>query len=201
MKKFSLVTLFIGAIIFTACNSNSNSETKNSDSTSTSMSNNDTNKMAPAPSADTSKMVTVGDDAKDFSKDAAQGGMMEVQLGNIAMKNGGSQAVKDFGKMMVDDHTKINGQLKDLAAKKNVDLPTAVSDGQQKDIDKLSKETGKEFDKDYVSIMVKDHKNDIDAFKKAEDKISDADYKSFISDALPTLQKHLAAIEAINKKM
>ena len=79
MKKFSLVTLFIGAIIFTACNSNSNSETKNSDSTSTSMSNNDTNKMAPAPSADTSKMVTVGDDAKDFSKDAAQGGMVALR--------------------------------------------------------------------------------------------------------------------------
>jgi len=201
MKKFIMASLIIGAIFFTACNSNSNSETMNSDSTTSTMSNNDTNKMAPAPSADTSKMETVGDDAKDFSKDAAQGGMMEVQLGNIAMKNAGSQAVKDFGKMMVDDHTKINSQLKDLAAKKNVSLPTAVSDSQQKDIDKLSKETGKEFDKDYVSMMVKDHKNEIDAFKKAEDKISDADYKSFISEALPTLQKHLSAIEAINKKM
>ena len=146
-------------------------------------------------------MAKVGDDAKDFSKDAAQGGMMEVQLGNIAMKNSGTQAIKDFGKMMVDDHTKINNGLKDLASKKNVDLPTSVSDHQQKDIDKLSKETGKEFDKDYVPMMIKDHKEDIKAFKNAEDKISDTDYKNFISNALPTLQKHLDAIKSIKKKM
>lgn len=199
MKKFSLASLIIGAIFFSACNGNSNSGSMNSDSTSTTTSG-DTNKMMSS-SSETSKMTMVGDDAKDFSKDAAQGGMMEVQLGNIAMKNGGTQAVKDFGKMMVDDHTKINDQLKDLASKKMVDLPSAVSDDQQKDIDKLSKETGKQFDKDYVSMMVKDHKADIDAFKKNEQKISDADYKSFISNALPTLQKHLNAIEAINKKM
>ena len=160
----------------------------------------DTSKMMSS-SSDTSKAGKVGDDAKDFSKEAAQGGMMEVQLGNVAMKNGGTRAVKDFGKMMVDDHTKINDQLKDLASKKNVDLPSSVSDHQQKDIDKLSKENGKAFDKDYVSMMVKDHKDDIDAFKKAEDKISDSDYKNFISNALPTLQKHLDAIETIKKKM
>lgn len=207
MKKLSLASLIIGAILFSACNGNSNSGSMNSDSTSTTtnsdankMASSDTNKMMSS-SSDTSKMTMVGDDAKDFSKEAAQGGMMEVQLGNLAMKNGGTQAVKDFGKMMVDDHTKINDQLKDLAAKKMVTLPSSVSDKQQKDIDKLSKETGKSFDKDYVSMMVKDHKDDIDAFKKAEDKISDADYKNFISNALPTLQKHLDAIKAINKKM
>lgn len=200
MKKLSLASLIIGAVFFSACNGSSSSDTMNSDTTATMTSRSaDTNQMRPL--SDTSKMAMVGDDAKDFSKDAAQGGMMEVELGKIAMKNGGTQAVKNFGKMMVDDHTKINDQLKDLAAKKNVDLPATVSDDQQKDIDKLSKETGKEFDKDYVSMMVKDHKDDIDAFKKAEDKISDSDYKSFISNALPILEKHLNAIEAIDKKM
>lgn len=169
----------------------------NSDTTSSTM-NTDTSKMM---SSDTSQMTTVGDDAKDFSKEAAQGGMMEVQLGQIAMKNGGSQAVKGFGKMMVDDHTQINNQLKDLASRKNVDIPTSVSDDQQKDIDKLSKETGKEFDKDYVKMMIKDHKDDIDAFKKAGDKISDSDYKSFIQNTVPTLQKHLNAIQEIDKNM
>lgn len=202
MKKLSLASLVIGAIFFAGCNGNSNSGSMNADSTSTTMSNNDTNKVAPSSSSsDTTKMAMVGDDAKDFSKEAAQGGMMEVKLGNIATNNAGTQAIKDFGKMMVDDHTKINDQLKDLASKKNVALPDSVSDAQQKDIDKLSKETGKEFDKDYVSMMVKDHKHDIDAFKKAEKKISDSDYKNFISNALPTLQKHLDAIEAIDKKM
>lgn len=197
MKKLSMASLIIGAIFFTSCNGNSDSGNMNSDTTSSTM-NTDTSKMM---SSDTSQMTTVGDDAKDFSKEAAQGGMMEVQLGQIAMKNGGSQAVKGFGKMMVDDHTQINNQLKDLASRKNVDIPTSVSDDQQKDIDKLSKETGKEFDKDYVKMMIKDHKDDIDAFKKAGDKISDSDYKSFIQNTVPTLQKHLNAIQEIDKQM
>ncbi len=201
MKKLSFASLIILATFLAACNSNSNSDHTTSDTTSAVMRSNDTNKMASSSSSDTLKQATVGDDAKDFSKEAAQGGMMEVQLGKIAMENGGTQAIKNFGKMMVDDHTKINDQLKDLASKKNVDLPASVSEGQQKDIDKLSKETGKKFDKDYVSMMVKDHKDDIDAFKKAQDKISDNDYKNFISNALPTLQKHLDAIETIDKKM
>ena len=197
MKKLSIVFLMIGAILFSACNSNSNSGNMNLDS-AVNMINTDTSKMM---SPDTSKMATVDIDAKDFSKEAAQGGMMEVQLGQVAIKNGGSQAVKGFGKMMVDDHTQINNQLKDLASRKNVDLLTSVSDNQQKDIDKLSKETGKEFDKDYAKMMIKDHKNDIDAFKKAEDKISDSDYKNFIQNTVTTLQKHLNAIQEINKHM
>jgi len=196
MKKFSIGLVIIASAIFSACNGSSDSGNMNSDSTN--MMNSDTNRMMPS---DTSAMNRMNDDAKDFSKEAAQGGMMEVQLGNIALKNGNSQEVKDFGKMMVDDHTKLNNQLHDLAAQKNIDLPAAVSGDQQEEIDKLSKETGKEFDKDYTSMMVKDHKDDIDAFKKNEDKISDNDYKTFISDALPILQKHLDAIEAISKKM
>ncbi len=200
MKKLSLASLIIGAIMFSACNGNSNSGSTNAaDTTSTTTSTDTSSKMSSKP--DTAKMTMASDDVKDFSNAAAQGGMFEVQLGNIAMKNGGTQAVKDFGKMMVDDHTKINNELQDLAAKKNVTLPAAVSDAQQKDIDKLSKETGKAFDKDYVSMMIKDHKEDINAFKKNLDKISDSDYKTFITNALPTLQKHLDAIEAIHKKM
>lgn len=189
MKKINLVA-FISAVIFLiACNGSTNSPGMYSDSTS-SMTKADSNLVA-ASSSD------VSNDIKDFSKEAAQGGMMEVKLGKIAMKNGKSQAVKDFGKMMVDDHTKINDQLKKLASNKNIDLPATVSDAQQKEIDKLSNESGSAFDKDYVKMMTKDHKEDIEAFKKEGDRASDSDYKSFISKTLPTLQKHLDAIEAI----
>ena len=199
MKKLSLAFIVGGALMLSACNGNSNTNSSSTDSTTSTMSTTDTssNKMT----SDTSKMMTVGDDAKDFSQDAATGGMMEVELGKIAEKNSATQSIKDFGKMMVDDHSKINDELKDLASKKNVALPSTVTSDQQKDIDKLSKETGKDFDKDYVSMMIDDHKKDIADFKKAGDKITDPDYKDFIMKALPTLQKHLDAIEAIHKKM
>lgn len=174
----------------------------NSDTTSSKMASTDTSKMASsADTSNTSKMVMASDEAQNFSKDAYLDGMTEVGLGKIAMKNGGTQSVKDFGKMMVDDHTKIDNEIQDLAKKYMIDLPTTVNADQQKDIDKLSKETGKDFDKDYVKMMVEGHKKAIATFKKEGDKITESDYKDFIMKTLPTLQKHLDAIEAINKKM
>ncbi|HEY5464583.1 MAG TPA: DUF4142 domain-containing protein [Hanamia sp.] len=202
MKKLSFASLIIGAIFFSACNGNSSkSGAMNSDSTSNTMSS-DSNKMSSSSTDTTnSKMAMVSDEAKDFTTNATEDGMTEVQLGNIAMKNAATQSIKDFGKMMVDDHTNIDNELKDLATKKMVDVPTAVTADQQKDIDKLSKETGKSFDKDYVHMMVEGHKKAVAAFKSAGDKITDSDYKDFIMKTLPTLQKHLDAIEAIDKKM
>lgn len=203
MKKLSLASIIAGAMIFSACNGNS-STSSSSDSTTT-MTTKDTTTNAMATHDTTMAMnkdtAMVDKDAQDFAQDAAAGGMMEVQLGKIAENNSATQSVKDFGKMMVDDHSKINDQLKDLASKKNVSLPTAVTNDQQKDIDKLNKETGANFDKDYVSMMVKDHEKDIAAFKKAGSKIKDADFKDFIIKNLPTLQKHLDAIKAIKNKM
>ena len=208
MKKISLASIIAGALILSACNGNSN---KTTTSDSTSMTNTTDTGMNHMATTDTmnhtdttthsNAVATVGNDEQDFAKDAAAGGMMEVQLGNIAQKNSSTKAIQDFGKMMVDDHSKINDNLKDLASKKNVALPSTVTEKQQKDIDKLSKETGTEFDKDYVSMMVNDHKDDIAAFKKAGDKMKDADFKDFVIKTLPTLQKHLDAIQAIKKKM
>ena len=168
MKKISLASIIAGALILSACNGNSN-KTTTSDSTTTTMNSTDTcmNHMSTTDTMNhndtmnhANAVATVGSDEQDFAKDAAAGGMMEVQLGNIAQKNSSTKAIQDFGKMMVDDHSKINDNLKDLASKKNVALPSTVTEKQQKDIDKLSKETGTEFDKDYVSMMVNDHKED-----------------------------------------
>jgi len=211
MKKLSLASLIIGAIMFSACNGNStNSSNTDSTSTTSTMSadtahTNAMNDNTMASSDTTSKMATTGnavtDDIRDFAQKAATGGMMEVELGNIAQKNSSTQQIKDFGKMMVDDHSKANQQLKDLASVKNINLPTLVTSDQQQDIDKLSKKTGADFDKAYVSMMIDDHKKDIKEFKDAEGKAKDADIKNFISNTLPVLQKHLDAIQAIDKKM
>lgn len=201
MKKFNLVIISCAALLFAACNGGtSNTETTSSDSSK--MMSTDTTSHMSATTDTTSHMAApVDKDTKDFAMAAATGGMMEVQLGNIAMKNSATQSVKDFGKMMVDDHTKVNDQLKDLASKKMIDLPTTVTNDQQKEIDKLSKKTGADFDKAYVNMMVEDHKKDIAEFKKNGDKLNDADFKTLIMNTLPTLQKHLDAIEAIKAKM
>ena len=132
--------------------------------------------------------------------EAATGGMMEVELGNLAQQKAQSQRVKDFGKMMVDDHTKANNDLKGIASRKNIDVPAMVTDNQKKDMDKLSKKNGADFDKAYVDMMVNDHKKDIAAFKKASGDVGDNDVKNFATTTLPTLQKHLDSIQAIKSK-
>jgi len=205
MKKLSFASLLIGAVLFSACNGNS-TNTDTSDSTTTTVTNdnpntlNDTATMGMSDTNNTAN-TEIKDDIKDFMKKAAEGGMMEVDLGNIAMKNSSTQQIKDFGKMMVDDHSQVNQELKALASVKNIGLPTMVGSDKQDKIDKLSKENGAEFDKDYVSMMIDDHKKDIDEFKDAQDKANDPDIKAFLDKTIPVLQKHLDAIQAIDKKM
>ena len=143
----------------------------------------------------------IDDNTKDFANKAATGGMAEVELGKLAEQKANSAQVKDFARMMVEDHTLVNNNFKTIASKKSMELPTSITDDQRKDIDNLSKKSGKDFDKAYVDMMVEDHKKDITEFKDAEGKVADNDIKDFITSTLPTLQKHLNAIQAIKSKM
>ena len=136
-------------------------------------------------------------DASNFAVEAANGGMMEVLLGKVAQENASSPRVKAFGEMMVKDHTEAGDKLKNIASSLNIALPDSVSDDSRKEIDKLKKKKGKDFDKAYVSMMVDDHKKDIAEFRKCADNCSDSSIKSFASDALPVLEKHLDSIQAI----
>jgi putative membrane protein len=208
MKKSipAFAILLSGSVLFYACNGGGSNKYSSDSTTTSSTMTSDTNKMdhTMTPSSDTTNnmaVATLDEGGKKFIEDAGKGGMMEVNLGNIAMNSATSQQVKDFGKMMVDDHTKLNNELKDLAGKKNVQLPATVSEAQQKEVDNLSKKTGNDFDKAYVKLMIEDHKKDIDDFKKASKNVTDADLKNFAVNALPVLQKHLDAIQAIQKKM
>lgn len=202
MKKLSIRFLLFSCVcIFCSCGGgNSNESTTKSDSTVTGSSDTTTTSSATKDTMSNNGGQIIDQKTKDFVADAATGGMMEVELGNIAQQKGTSQRVKDFGKMMVDDHTMANNNLKDIASKKNVDVPASVTDNQKKDIDKLSKKSGTDFDKAYVNMMVEDHKKDIGAFKKASGDVGDNDIKNFIINTLPTLQKHLDSIQAIKSK-
>ena len=101
--------------------------------------------------------------------------------------------------MMVHDHSAANEKVKTLAAQRNVTLPMAVSDESQKDIDDCSKKTGREFDKAYISDMVKKHQATIDMFEDAANKSNDADVKTFINNTLPKVREHLDSAKAIQK--
>lgn len=137
---------------------------------------------------------------KTFVMKAAQGGMAEVNLGKLAAEKASRPDVKEFGNMMVEDHTKANDQLKSVANQKSLPIPTDVGAKHQALYDRLSKLSGPAFDKAYVKAMVKDHHEDVGDFRKEANSGKDPDIKNFASQTLPVLEKHLTAIEKIQKE-
>jgi putative membrane protein len=136
-----------------------------------------------------------------FAEAAAIGGMEEVELGRIAAAKGASDEVRQFGQHMVDDHSKAGDDLKQVASGKGWTLPAALDAKHQAEVQKLSALSGDKFDKEYVEMMLKDHKKDVAEFQKEAAGGADADIKSFASRTLPTLQEHLQMIQRIHDKM
>jgi putative membrane protein len=136
-----------------------------------------------------------------FAIKAAQGGMAEVKLGQLAADKASSPDVKAFGQHMMDDHTKANDQLKSIAQGEGITLPGDVNQKQQATYDRLSKLSGADFDKQYVKSMVMDHEEDVKDFRKEANSGKDEKIKSFASQTLPTLQQHLDKIKGIQSKM
>jgi len=136
-----------------------------------------------------------------FMKEAASGGLMEVELGKIAAQKGSHQRVKEFGKRMQADHSKANAQLKKIASSKGVDLPSQPSGEHKSTMDKLTKLSGAEFDEEYMEAMVDDHKEDIEKFQTQADKGKDPDLKKFASETLPILKKHLELAQSTEKQI
>ena len=135
-------------------------------------------------------------DAK-FLKEAADGGMAEVELGKLAADKASSPEVKQFGQRMVEDHGKANDELKDLATQKHVDLPAEPSAKHKATMARLEKLSGEQFDKAYMADMLKDHKKDVAAFQRQSVSAQDPDVKSFAEKTLPTLQEHLKQAQSL----
>jgi putative membrane protein len=137
---------------------------------------------------------------KKFMEKAAMGGMYEVEAGKVAAQKASSEEVKKFGQRMVDDHTKANDELTQLADKKGVKVPKDLDKKFKAKVEKLSKLSGADFDREYMNMMVKDHKEDIAEFSKEAKNGKDPDVKALASKTLPTLQEHLKMAEDLAGK-
>jgi putative membrane protein len=136
-----------------------------------------------------------------FVMDAAKGGMAEVELGKLAQDKASNDQVKNFGKRMVDDHSKANDELQTLAKNKNITLPTDLDPKDKALKDRLSKLSGPAFDHAYMSAMLQDHKKDVSEFKAESTSGHDPDVKAFASKTLPTLEDHLKVAQETEKSV
>jgi putative membrane protein len=194
MKNLSDFCLGLTLVfLFSGCNNGSSDSVKNAkDSNAAAI---DSQRAQESSSLQHAPGLS-GADA-DFLVNAASGSMMEVELGQLAQTNSRTQRVKAFGAMMVRDHGKGGGKLKALASARNVTLPDAVSNQQQKEIDDLKKKKGNEFDKAYIRLMVSDHKDDIREFEKQAGKGTDSLIRTFASSGLEMLRRHLDSANSL----
>ncbi len=131
------------------------------------------------------------EDDSEFAVEAAAGSLLEIRLGELAQTKATSPQVKEFAKMMVDDHTKASEELKALAQQKGITLPASLSSEHQKKYDDLNEKQGAEFDREYMNLMVKAHEDDVDEFEDQAEKGKDAELKAWASGKVTTLRHHL----------
>ena len=133
---------------------------------------------------------------KEFLSDAIQGNLGEISIGELAQKNGKSEGVRSFGKMLVQDHSAANDKAMTLAKAHDLTPPTEAKAEAKQVHDKLAKLSGDDFDNEFAKAMVEDHKKDIKEFEE-QAKGSD-DVANFAEDTVPTLKKHLETAQSLS---
>jgi putative membrane protein len=170
------------------------------DSTAKADSINHTNDSSEAKSPGVPATEVSDDDAK-FAVAAANGGMAEVELGKLAQDKGSTMQVRDFGAMMVKDHSAVNDEMKGLAESKHLVLPDSLNNEEKELKANLMAKKGMDFDKAYVDAMVEDHEKDIKDFEHAAKIVKYPEMSAFIKKTLPILKMHLAEIQKIKAGM
>ena len=128
---------------------------------------------------------------KEFVNAAAEGGMLEVKLGELAVKRGNSQKIKDYGNTMITEHAKVNEELTALAKKKKIELPKKLGKMKQQAYDSLAAEKGEKFDMLYMNMMLSSHEETIGLFQTETTSGKDADLKKWADAKIPALKHHL----------
>lgn len=146
--------------------------------------------IAAFPAAAQQAQQSLSRQDRNFVEEATEGGIEEVQLGKLAAERAENDQVKTFGQRMIADHSQANQRLSEIAQRAGLPPAKEPSRSEQRKTEKLGKLSGAEFDKEYISTMVDDHKKTIDAFEKQAKKGEHAELKTFAQDTLPKLEQH-----------
>ena len=131
-----------------------------------------------------------------FARKALQGGLAEVEMGNLAQSRAQSEQVKSFGARMAKDHASADDKLKQVASVNRIELPAAMDPASERMLTRLKKLQGAQFDVAYMDHMVADHKKDVKEFEHEAKSDRQNEIKQFAADTLPTLREHLALAQS-----
>jgi len=133
-----------------------------------------------------------------FVKKAIEGNLAEVQMGQLAQQKANNSNVRNFGQMLVNDHSANNQQAMTLAQQLHITPPSSPNAEQKRTYDRLSKLSGDAFDREFARVMVADHQKDIKEFQ-TEAKSKTPQVADYAKDTLPHLQQHLQAAQSLTQ--
>jgi len=200
--KMKLIPFVTAAVFFASCGNQSTKDSVDkADSANAAKTDTSSSSGKSDSSASTTTPIKADEATTTFLVKAANGGMAEVALSQLAKEKSKDSSIVHFADMMLMDHGDANAKVKTLAAERNVTLPAEPDADHKKKADDLGKKTGKDFDKGYVDAMVKDHTETVDLFKKASGDVKYTPVKTFIDNTLPVIEQHLARVKEIKKGM
>lgn len=138
-----------------------------------------------------SEMESKRMDQADFLITALNNSMLEVQAGELAMKQAQNQQVKDFANMLVNDHKGANDKIMELANSKNITLPDSLGEDKMDKLKELQEKTGKDFNMAYMDMTVSAHEDAVELFEEASNNLEDTEVKTFASNTLAKMREHL----------
>jgi putative membrane protein len=157
-----------------------------------------TDTVAAAAAAQLNPTLSTSD--ATFMTVAARGGMAEVQMAELAERNGRSPAVKRFARTMIEDHGKANEAMAALARRKQITPPQGIGADQQRTYDRLATLHGRDFDRAYAEAMVTDHQEDLQLFQTEAEDGTDPDVKAMAARQVPMLREHLRMAKALPRR-
>ena len=137
---------------------------------------------------------------KMFLRKAAEGGIAQVKLGQLAAQKASSDDVRAFGQKMVDDHTKLNLEMAQVADSMGVMLPKSMNKEDQAEYDKLNALSGNDFDVEYLSFMVKDHHKDLHEFRIEAASPTDPALHNEVVKAQGVIHEHTVMVDKLARE-
>jgi putative membrane protein len=137
----------------------------------------------------------------DFVTKAAERGMFEVEAGRLASQQATHADVKNFAQKMINDHSAANNELQQLAGSLNIAIPQSLTDKKRNKINDLREKQGHDFDKEYMDMMVSDHKDSVDDFEDAAEDAESADLRNWAAQKLPALREHHQMAEQLQERL
>lgn len=127
----------------------------------------------------------------DFMISAAEAGLTEVKLAELALERSVNPRVKEFAQMMLKDHNATNAELVKLGKDLSVELPSSLCMECEATYDALAKKKKDEFDSVYMQLMVKDHRNVLEKFVFQSTNGSNEQVRKWAAQKIPVLQQHI----------